>query len=154
MIRVIGNNDLLNLPKTAYFCSDKYSSAAVLLSYDWAADMVKSKRCVISGFQSKMEQDVLDILLRGNGPIILVLARCIFKKCPSRYLEAVKQGRMLIISPFDDDNPVITRERAFKRNQYAMDLADDVVVAHITPGGMLERILADCTKQVILLEKQ
>ncbi len=40
--------------------------------YDWATEMRNQKECVVSGFCSKLEQDVLHFLLKGNQPIIRV----------------------------------------------------------------------------------
>ena len=45
----------------------------VLKCYDWASG--KHEGCVISGFSSKLEKDVLHFLLKSKCPVILVLAR-------------------------------------------------------------------------------
>ena len=42
---------------------------------DWATRMRDEGVCVMSGFQSPLEKEVLNILLKGISPLILVLAR-------------------------------------------------------------------------------
>jgi hypothetical protein len=76
-METIGNNEILKLPKTAFLCSRKVSASVVLKCYDWAIAQRDAGHCVISGFHSQLEKDVLHYLLKGTQPIILVLARVI-----------------------------------------------------------------------------
>ncbi len=71
----LGNFDLLKLSKTAFLCSRKVPASAVLKCYDWAIAQKDLGSCVISGFHSRLEKDVLHYLLKGKRPIILALAR-------------------------------------------------------------------------------
>lgn len=64
----LGNKALLDAHKTAFLCSRQVSSVAVLRCYDWATDVCKVKGVVESGFQSKIERDVLHFLLCGKIP--------------------------------------------------------------------------------------
>jgi len=146
-----GDKSLLSLPKTAFLSSDKFSAGSVLKSYDWAAEMRRQNRCVISGFQSKLERDVFGILLKGTQAIILVLARGIYAKAPVALKPHVETGRLLIVSPFETNVKRITRDLASERNQCVISLADEVVVAHVHRGGMLEKTLENCTKHVMVL---
>jgi hypothetical protein len=79
---MLGNPDIWRFPKTAFLCSDKFSASSVLASYDWARQMNRENRCVISGFHSRIEKDVFEILLGGTQPIILALARGLYKMFP------------------------------------------------------------------------
>ena len=79
----LGNQELLKLQKTAFLASSNIVSETVLRVYDWATDMRNRKVCVISGFNSKLEQDVLHFLLKGDQPIILVIARRMYKTIPT-----------------------------------------------------------------------
>jgi hypothetical protein len=144
---LLGNSTLWLLPKTAFLCSDKFSAGSVLKSYDWAADMKREGRCVISGFQSKLEKDVFEILLGGSQPIIVALARGLYAKPPSKLKPHVDGGRLLIVSVFDVAIGRSNRELAFKRNQFCVDVSDEVVFAHIRVGGMLERL--DATGKLV-----
>jgi hypothetical protein len=71
----VGNAAIFDLPKTAFLCSRSVPASTVLKAYDWAAQMRKEERCVIGGFHSAIEQDVFRLLLRGEQPVIMALAR-------------------------------------------------------------------------------
>ena len=73
-VEYLGNQELLKLKKTAFLASSTISSETVLRCYDWATEMRNRGECVVSGFSSKLEQDVLHFLLKGSQPIIIVLA--------------------------------------------------------------------------------
>lgn len=65
-VEYLGNQELLKLKKTAFLASSTISSETVLSVYDWATEMRNRGECVISGFSSKLEQDVLHFLLKGH----------------------------------------------------------------------------------------
>lgn len=69
-LTVLGNRDLLALPKTALFCSARCPGRVILAAYDQASNWRDAGRCVISGFHSPVEKERLQILLRGTQPII------------------------------------------------------------------------------------
>ena len=83
-VEYLGNRELLKLKKTAFLASSTISSETVLSVYDWATEMRNRRECVVSGFSSKLEQDVLHFLLKGNQPIIVVLARRMYRKLSPR----------------------------------------------------------------------
>lgn len=93
-----GNTALLKLPKTAFLCSRKVPDSVVLKCYDLAIEQREKGNCVISGFQSQLEKDVLHYLLKGHQPIILVLARCNEKAVRARITKSV--GSKQIINHF------------------------------------------------------
>ena len=84
---MLGNANLLALPKTALLSSRRVPPAAVMRCYDWATEARDAGRCVASGFQSALERDVLSFLLRGTSPIVLVLARSLWKSVPKEFRE-------------------------------------------------------------------
>jgi hypothetical protein len=139
-LSMLGEKSIWELPKTAFLSSDKFSAGSVLKSYDWAGDMKHQDRCVMSGFQSKLESDVFELLLNGNSPLVWVLARGILDRAPVKLREHVASGRLLIVSPFDIAIKRANRSLALERNQFVVDNADEVVFAHIHTGGMLERL--------------
>ncbi len=71
----LGNEALLKLSKTAFLCSRKVPSNAVLKCYDWAIEQREAGECIISGFHSQLEKGILHYLLKGKQPIIIALAR-------------------------------------------------------------------------------
>ena len=151
---LLGNADIWRLPKTAYLCSDKYSAGSVLKSYDWATEMKRSGRCVISGFQSRLEKDVFEILLGGTQPTILALPHSMYAKPPARLKPHIDAGRLLLVSPFPAGIGRPNRDLAFARNQFIVDNADEVVFAHIHPGGMLKKLMLRSGLVVWVLDEE
>ena len=121
----LGNKELLNLPKTAFLASSTIPPDMVLRCYDWAA--AKHEGCVVSGFSSKLERDVLHFLLRSKCPIILVLARQMYKVIPEELKEALEQDRLLIISTTNAIRQ--SKVTALARNKYICELADNVCLS-------------------------
>jgi hypothetical protein len=74
-IEYLGNIDLLKVPKTGFLASSTIPPDMVLKCYDWATQMAKEGKCVVSGFSSHLEREVLHFLAKGKQPIILVIAR-------------------------------------------------------------------------------
>jgi hypothetical protein len=149
-----GEKLIWQLPKPAFLCSDKFSAGSVLKSYDWAVEMKHSGRCVMSGFQSKLERDVFDLLLAGNSPLIWVLARGIYDRALTKYREHIIAGRLLIVPPFADNIKKPHRRLAFERNQFIVDNAEEVVFAYIHAGGMLERLTIGESKLTKILDRE
>lgn len=137
-LNYLGNKDLLKLPKTAFLASNTFSSEVVLKCYDWATERSKSGDCVVSGFSSKMEKDVLHFLLKGKSPIIVVLARQMYKVVPVDLKEALEQNRLLIISTSNAARQ--SRATALVRNRYVCEMADEIF-ACISPKSSLSYCL-------------
>jgi len=75
MLSYFGNKNIMKNHKIAFLCSRKCPSDIIIKSLDWARDKKNNGDCIISGFHSRIEKDVFDILMKGKQPIILVLAR-------------------------------------------------------------------------------
>ena len=92
--QMLGNTALMERPKMAFLSSRKVAPAAVMRCYDWATRMRGgggtpggsagrlappgdgghagrvTLPCVVGGFQSALERDVLKLLLPEGGPPI------------------------------------------------------------------------------------
>lgn len=121
----IGNTDLLKVHKTAFFAPSQIATLSVLKCYDWAQQMCTEDRCVISGFSSRLEKDVLHFLLKGKQPIIVVLSRKMYHELPEELKEPMAQGRLLIISTSNDVRQ--NKQNAYRRNRYITEIADEFV---------------------------
>ena len=139
----LGNKEILNLPKTAFLCSRQVPASVVLKCYDWAIAEREAGNCVISGFHSPMEKDVLHYLLKGTQPIIIALARGLKIRVEAELKKPLDQGRLLIITPFEDSVKRVTIATAAIRNRMMIEIADKVVVGYASPGGQLEQLLAN-----------
>jgi len=144
----IGNSDLLQLHKTAFLCSRKVPATSVLKCYDWAIEQREQGNCVISGFHSQLEKDVLHYLLKGSQPIILVLARGLKEKLEHEFVKPIEQGRLLIITPFDKTIKRVTEHSAQIRNKLMVDIADQITVGYASKGGNIEALLIGVKKPV------
>lgn len=123
----LGNKALLDMQKVGYLASRKISTLSVLPTLDWAMQISKQKDiAIVSGFHSKMERDVLKILLQGQSAIIVVLARGMYRKLPQQYEEAMAQNRLLIISYEKENITRVSETTAHKRNEYVRELADQM----------------------------
>ncbi len=137
----IGNKALLALNKTAFLCSRKVPASIILKCYDWAIQQREDGNCIISGFHSQIEKDVLHYLLKGNQPIIVVLARGLKQKIEPEFLEPIAKGRLLIITPFEQKVKRVTVETAKVRNQMMIELANNIVVGFANINGQLYKFL-------------
>lgn len=143
-----GNNNLLLETKTAFLCSWKVPAAVVLKCYDWAIEQREKGNCVISGFHSQTEKDVLHYLLNGEQPIILALARGLKAKFEPEFKKPLEQGTLLIVTPFDKLVKRVSRQNTHTRNQLMTTLADQIAIGYASPGGQLEELLKGIEKPI------
>ena len=136
----IGNLKLLNCHKIGFLSSQKNHPDTINKIIKWL-EKLGDEICIVSGFQSKNESVLLDLLLKRNKKIIMVLSREIYDKHPTRFSKALASGRMLIISPFDNMLKVTTRDTAKIRNQFVIDTSDEIVIGDLSTGGMLDNML-------------
>jgi len=148
----IGNMELLKLQKTVFLCSRDISASIVLKCYDWAIAQREQGNCIISGFHSKIEKDVLHYLLKGDQPIIIAMARGLKQQIEPEFKNEIEKGRLLIISPFTKEVRRITEKTAMIRNQLMINLAENITVGFISKGGNLEKLIKQTTKVVIIIE--
>ena len=130
-----GNRDLLKLPKTAFLASSKIPVDLVLKCYDWATQMTKKEECVISGFSSHLEKEVLHFLMKGTCPIILVLAREMYKQVPPELQALLDDNRLLIVSVSKAVRQ--SKATAYARNKYICEIADKILFVGVTEKSSL-----------------
>jgi predicted Rossmann fold nucleotide-binding protein DprA/Smf involved in DNA uptake len=147
-IATLGNTEILKLSKTAFLCSRKVSAGAVLKCYDWAIEQREQGICVISGFHSQIEKDVLHYLLKGTQPIVVALARGLKDNIEPELIKPVEQGRILIISPFEKGVRRVTEQTASVRNKMMLEVADNVVIGFASANGLLKQLLLDVKKSI------
>lgn len=136
----IGNLELLERPKTAFLCSSKTTSRDILKSLDWATSVPKDS-CIISGFQTKQGKDVLQLLLKRHIPVIIVLARRMYKMLPAEMQSAIDSNKALIISL--THLPRNSKQSALARNKYIISIADNVVFGALAPTSSLTNLVEE-----------
>lgn len=116
---------MLNKQKVGFLASRKISTLSVLPTLDWAMEISKQTDvAVVSGFHSRMERDVLKILLQGQCGIIVVLARGMYHKLPPQYEEAMQHNHLLILSYEKENVTRVSEASAHKRNEYVKKLVN------------------------------
>ena len=132
-IQFLGNKELLNLHKTAFLASSTIPPDKVLKCYDWAT--AKHDGCVVSGFSSKLEQDVLHFLMKSNVPIIMVLARQMYKQMPQELQTLFDENRLLVISVSNAVRQ--SKATALARNKHICEIADQIVFVGVNEKSSL-----------------
>lgn len=127
--KYLGNKQLLSLHKIGFIASRHASTLDVIPTLDWAVEISKSTDvAVLSGFQSPLEKDVLKFLLRGACPIIIVLARGMYRKLPEPLQSPMDQQRILVISNEPDTITRVSEITAHKRNEYVKSISDEMKI--------------------------
>ncbi|HET6387206.1 MAG TPA: hypothetical protein VFJ58_27775 [Armatimonadota bacterium] len=140
-LQVIGPVSLLAARRTALFGSTQTPGAAILRAHDTARRLRDEGITLVGGFHSPLEKECFQILLRGDQPIIICLARTMAgMRIPTACQAAFEAGRLLFLSPFLTFPKRITRESALRRSEVVAALADEVFFAHVTPGGHTARM--------------
>ena len=144
---IIGNKEILNEKKLAFFCSVKCPGDIILKTYDLAKELRENHTTVVSGFHSPIEQECLRILLKGTQPVIVCPARNIeTMRIPSDFKPHMENGRLLILSPFNKKTKRTTAKTAQKRNEFVAKIADSVFIAFAAPGSKTKSFCSDLHK--------
>lgn len=147
----LGNKEILKNYKVGILCSRKVPADIILKTYDWAIEQRDKGVCIISGFHSKIEKDVFEILTKGKQPMILVLARCMKKRWDEKILKALNDNRLLIVSPFNSNTKRIIKESSLIRNNYILSKSDKIFIPYISPSGMISQIVKPFQHKIISL---
>lgn len=149
----LGNMDLLQQRKVAFFCSRQYAPKAVLASYDWAT--AQRDKVVISTFHSPLEKDVLHFLLKNRQPVIYVLPARMYKRVPSYLQKALEEGLLLLISFQSDSVRMYSQTNANQAIRYILDTANEIVFGYIAPDSnnarLSESLRASGQKKISIL---
>jgi len=143
-IWAIGNLDILKTRLLGFLCSTKFPGNVIVHTYDLARGLRHSGVPVISGFQSPMEKECLDLLLRGQQPVVICPARSIEQmRLPGNWRTPLDEDRLLVCSPFATHHRRPTTDIAEERNRLVAAQADAVVIAYASPGSKIARLSAE-----------
>ncbi|MCE2484356.1 MAG: hypothetical protein J4F42_02490 [Desulfurellaceae bacterium] len=87
-----GGLGILDKRLLGFFCSVRCPGDVILKTYDLARALRETDVTIVGGFQSPMEKECLDLLLRGSASVVV---------CPARGLDAL--GR---VSTLDQKHPL------------------------------------------------
>ncbi len=143
MTYFLGNMDILKNMKIGFLCSRKVSAEIILKTYDWAIEQRDKGVCIVSGFHSKIEKDVSDILIKGRQPIIMVLARGMKKRWEQVIKDLLDGNRLLIISPYSEKVKRITKDTANKRSEIITEISDKIFIPFYNSEGNLSKLFGN-----------
>jgi len=149
----LGNLELINRPLLAIFSSAKCPAGLILKAHDYAKEIRNGEMGIISGFHAPAEKEVLEVLLKGTCPIVVVLGRRLEgARIPAAWKTEIEKGRMLVISPFKEYQAHVKKEMALKRNDLAARIAGRVLIVHASEGGGLQGQVEKWKEENMLVE--
>lgn len=134
-----GNKDLLSRQLVAFFASRNSPPEALDKAIEWAQNISRSDKVVISGFHSPIERVVCDILLANNRPIVMTLGRAHYKRIPPHLRTSFANGNILFISFSNLCRANLSSSQL--RNWATTDLAVEIVFAPFRPESQLSTLL-------------
>jgi predicted Rossmann fold nucleotide-binding protein DprA/Smf involved in DNA uptake len=140
-VSVLGSVELLRKPALGLFCSIRCPGGVILAVYDLARALRDAGIPVISGFHTPMEKECLDLLLRGDQPVIVCPARSLEgMRLPAALKNGVEAGRLALMSPFGASQRRAKADLAEERNRFVAALATEVFVAYAAPNGKTDAL--------------
>jgi predicted Rossmann fold nucleotide-binding protein DprA/Smf involved in DNA uptake len=139
-IMVVGNLGTLQNKTLAIFSSIKCPGAVILKTYDLMRKIRETGVTVISGFHSPMKRECLNILLKGEQPVIICPARSIEgMRLKAEYKKLLDEGMLLLLSPFTEKEKRISSESSLRRNYFVAALADSIFIPYAVPNSKTEQ---------------
>jgi predicted Rossmann fold nucleotide-binding protein DprA/Smf involved in DNA uptake len=143
-IAMHGQPALLEEELVAVFCSVQAPAGAVFGALDLARELAESTSTVAGGFQSPLEREMLALLLRGTVPLVVCPARGIEGlRIPAVWRAPLREGRLLILSPFAASVRRPTLAAAEIRNRVVAALSSRILLLHASSGGRLARLASE-----------
>jgi predicted Rossmann fold nucleotide-binding protein DprA/Smf involved in DNA uptake len=140
VVAALGDLALLDRRPLAIFCSARCPGSLIVQASDLAHALRDSGAAVIGGFHTPVEAACLEILLAGAGPLIVCPARGMYRTIPAELRKPLADGRLLLLSPFDEAERHITADLAKYRNRFVAALAERVLFVHAAPDGRTEAL--------------
>ena len=151
-ISLIGDPALLDRKPTALFCSVQCPGDLILKSYDLARTLRAYPATLIGGFQSPIEKEFLELILRqpthqpahtapSSPSVIICPARSLANmRIPRPWRDPLAAGRLLLLSTFPDSLRRPTAASASRRNTCVAALAHRILILHAAQGGKTEAL--------------
>jgi hypothetical protein len=136
------------MPLLGFFCATRCPGNVILRTYDLAIALRKAGVPVIGGFHTPMEKECLEVLLRGQQPVVICPARNIERlRMPMSWRKPYNEGRLLVLSPFVAHQRRPTTDLAEYRNRFVAMLAANIFVAYAGPGSKTAQFCEELVAQ-------
>jgi len=146
-VTYIGNIEILKQSLLGLFASVKCPASLILKAHDLAQKLVEDCTPVISGFHSPVEKEMLSVLQRGSGSIVICPARGLEEmRIPARYHHLFEKGRLLLLSAFPSSIKRPKENFTQERNRIVGTLAERIMIIYANPGGKIEALCRDFLK--------
>ena len=151
-ISLIGDPTLLDRKLTALFCSIQCPGDLILKSYDLARSLRAYPVTLIGGFQSPIEKEFLELLLRRpprqpgraappSPTVIICPARGLANmRIPRPWRDPIGAGRLLLLSTFPDSLRHPTAASSSSRNACVTALAHRILFLHAAQGSKTDAL--------------
>jgi predicted Rossmann fold nucleotide-binding protein DprA/Smf involved in DNA uptake len=143
-LALLGNPLLLDQTLLGIFSSMKCPARLILAAHDYAKELSSLGKTVIGGFQSPVEKEMLEVLIRGKSAIVICPARSLIgMRIPAKWLKKIEASQLLILSSFPNYIKRPTKETILKRNQFIVHLSSELIIVHAEPGGKVEMAIRE-----------
>lgn len=82
-------------------------------------------------------------LCKGTQPIILVLARGLYKNWSNDFKRLIEKDKLLVITKFDESVNRITSKTTLQRNKFIMKFVDELTIGYVNKEGLLSKQIAE-----------
>lgn len=142
-LECLGDGRVLRLPLLGLLSSSDTPADLLLPAVDLAACIRAGRFGVIGGFQGVAERLALSVLLGGESPLVLALARGLEGwRVPGAIAERLSAGGLLLLSRFGRDDRRPSEKLAMLRNVLVCSLAEKLFLMHASPGSRTMRAAA------------
>jgi predicted Rossmann fold nucleotide-binding protein DprA/Smf involved in DNA uptake len=137
----VGDRAILRRKCLGLICSVRCPGSVVIKTFDAIRELRDAGVVVAGGFHSPMEKECLEFLLRGEQPVIVVLAKGLGRpRLSEPWRTGIDAGRLLVLAPFTDAVRRTTKAHAQARNEFIVARAAAVLIPHASSGGKAEAI--------------
>ncbi len=123
----LGDKTLLDRTTVGFLASRNATPSIAARCRAWVESICGSESVIISGFHSPLEQELFRIFFERRQPVVWVLGRSIYRRMEPELLEAIDEGRLLLLSVCPGRHH--SRYSAQLRNRYVAMQTHEMVFA-------------------------
>jgi len=144
----LGDKTLLDRTTVGFLASRNATPSIAARCRAWVESICGSESVIISGFHSPLEQELFRIFFERRQPVVWVLGRSIYRRMEPELLEAIDEGRLLLLSVCPGRHH--SRYSAQLRNRYVAMQTHEMVFAAFDTN----RSLAPLHDLLLAMEKK